>query len=311
MTGRKNRVLGSALLLITAIVWGLAFVAQRNASGDLSAFAVNTFRGVLASAVLLVFFAVDSVYAKKKGLKRVGWNKETILGGILLGVILFLGENLQQMGVAETTAGKTGFITALYIVFVPLFSMLGRKKAGANCWYAVLIAIVGFYFISLSGENFTISRGDLMVLLCSFIYTFHIIYTEIFVRGNDPIKVTLISMVVSGIISIIAMAVAGEIPSPEVVSANIVPLLYIGLVSSGIGFTFQSLGQERVDSSLATLFMSLESVFGLIFGMIILKEPIATKELCGCLLVFIGIFIAQFEFPHTFLKLNKSRYFVE
>lgn len=308
MLDRKTKLAGISFELMTALIWGLAFVAQRKATDSLSAIAVNGLRFALASAFLFVFSIVLDFIFKKQGKEIIPWTKETILGGALLGAILFVGNNLQQLGLEGTSAGKAGFISALYIVFVPIFSLLARKKPKANCWYAVLIAIFGFYLISIN-EALTISKGDLMVFLCSLIFAFHIIYTDIYAKNTDPVKLTFMQMFIGGIISIPAMAIKG-FPTSQAIGENLVPILYIGLCSSGIGFTFQTIGQKKVESSIASLIMSLESVFALIFGIIILKEPMTAKELIGCLLVFIGIFVAQLDSPSKFVKFNKSKLFV-
>jgi len=310
MLEKKNKPSGIISLLLTAMIWGLAFVAQRTASESMDAIAVNTFRFVLASGALIIFCLILDFAFKKAGKRVIPWTKETIIGGSILGVILFLGYNLQQFGMQlGTGAGKSAFITSLYIILVPLFSILIKKRLTFLGKIAVLVSICGFYLISIK-ESFTIEFGDLIVFLCAAIFAYHIIFTDIFSRDTDSVKLTMTEMVVGLIISLIALSITG-FPSKEAVNDNLLSILYIGLCSSAVGFTLQTYGQKRVESSLATLLMSLESIFALIFGTLILKESITNRELMGCLLVFVGVFLAQLEIPRKFLRINPYKFFIE
>lgn len=291
MLQKKNSTAGSLMLIVTALIWGLAFSAQRSASASLDAISFNTFRFVFATAVLIPAVLIFDFVKKKKGIKPIGWNKTTVIGGMLCGAILFIANNLQQLGVESTSAGKASFITSIYIVIVPIFGLLAGRKPQPTGWFAVVVAIAGFWMMSIT-DDFSVTTGDLMVLLCAFMFSFQILFTDIFGENNDAIKFTLVEFATGAVISIPAMAING-FPQPEAIQACILPLLYVGIMSSGVAFTLQTAGQQRTEPAIATLLMSLESVFGLFGGIIILHESSTVKELGGCLLVFVAVFLAE------------------
>lgn len=309
MNKTKTNPLGLIALFLAAAIWGFAFSAQRTASGSLGPFAVNGARYILALVFLCIVYLIYELICKKKGKKLIPWNKDTILGGILTGIILFIGTNLQQAGISNSGAGKTAFITTLYIVMVPIVAMLTRKKPSVLSMFAILMAVIGFYLMCITGVE-EVSTSDLIVLLCALVFTFHILFTDLFSKYTDPIKYTLMQFITAAILSIPAMAIEG-FPSSYELSVNMVALLYVGICSSGLGFTFQTVGQKYVEPSLASLVMSLESVFGLIGGILLLNETSTTRELLGCLFVFIGVFMAQVTIPKTFLKFSRNKYFIE
>lgn len=304
---KRNNILGIVLLLLSALVWGFAFPAQRSAAGTLSAISFNGMRFYLAAATLVVIYVVYAFFCKKRGIKTVGWNKSTILGGALLGAIVFVANNLQQVGIEGTTAGKGSFITALYIVLVPILGLLARKRPSVNCWFAVIVSVCGFYLMCVSSD-LKVTRGDMLVLLSAVMFSFHILFVDIFAKECDPIKLTLVQFVAASLISLPAMAIDG-FPQPQTIGANIFAVLYVGILSAGIGFSLQTAGQKYTEPAIATLLMSLEAVFGLIGGVLFLHEVVSARELGGCLLVFIGVYVAQITIPHKFLRLEKSKLF--
>lgn len=300
--------MGSAMLLMCAIIWGFAFSAQSTASNYLSAISFNGLRFFLAVAVLLVTIIVFDLVKKKKGIAVVGFNRDTIIGGCLCGAILFAANNLQQYGVSLTSVGKASFITTLYIVIVPVLGLLMRRKPTVICCYAILVAIVGFYLMCIT-ESFSITLGDTMVLLCAFVFSFQIIFIDVYAPTTDPVKLTFVQFLAAALISVPAMAIDG-FPAAADINACILPMLYVGILSAGVAFTLQTAGQQRTEPAIATLLMSLESVFGLIGGAVFLHQTSTNRELLGCLLVFVAVFMAQFSFPRTFIKFENSRYFV-
>ncbi len=301
---RKNITLGSVMLITTALIWGLAFVAQRTAAGSIDAISFNGLRFIIgASCLVPVIFFIDFI-SKRKGKNIIGWNKATFLGGVLCGITLFIGNNLQQMGLEQTTAGKAGFITALYIVIVPIIGLLMGRKTHYLGWFAVIIAVLGFWIMCVN-DTFSIGQGDIVLLLCSFVFAFHIIFVDIFSKKCDAIKLTFFQFFVAAIISIPAMAING-FPTVQAIENSIIPLLYVGILSSAVAFTFQTAGQKRTPPALATLIMSLESVFALFGGIIILNESSSPKELIGCLMVFIAVFLAEQEPVKVFLDIKEK-----
>ncbi len=309
LKSKKYTALGSALLTVTALIWGLAFVFQRQLSVAFNAYAFNGSRFFLATIFLFALVIGIDLWKRKQGQDRTKFSKTTILGGMLLGLILFFGNNLQQMGIETTTAGKAGFITSLYIVIVPVLSLLRRKKTGMLGWIAILIAIAGFWTISIT-DDFTVGLGDILILLCAFIFAFHISFMDIFVKEVDAVKLTAIQFLTATVISIPFVAVYG-MPSIGVLADNILPLLYIGVMSSGAGFTLQALGQRWTPPSTATLLMSLESIFALFAGIIILAENPSAQELFGCILIFISVFVAEQSRPKKFLTLKTSKFYTD
>jgi drug/metabolite transporter (DMT)-like permease len=223
--------------------------------------------------------------------------------------VLFVATILQQIGIEQTTSGKAGFITTLYIVMVPLINLLGRKRTSLRTCFAVYIALVGFVLMCLN-EGMSISRGDAIVLYSAVAFSFHIVFVDRYCKNTDPQKLTFLQFATCAVLGIPAMAING-FPTAEVVSASILPILYIGILSSGVAYTLQVFGQKRVESSIATLIMSLESVVALIGGMMILDEQITLKELFGCILVLVAVFIAKNKGRRRTLTLSRSRFFVE
>lgn len=305
----RNQLLGNAMLFGCAIIWGFALVFQRTASETLGAFAFDGLRFFLATAVLLVTYAVSEFVNKKKKKTSTGWNKSTLLGGVLCGISIFWGNNLQQLGVAQTSVGKASFITAVYIVIVPMLCLLLRKKPKILNCYSIFIALVGFYLMCISGQV-SINRGDLTVLASTFMISLQIVFIDLFIDECDPVKLTLIQFLTASVLSLPAMAIEG-MPTAHAINVNIVSVLYVGVLSAGLAFTLQTIGQKYVPPSTTTLIMSLEAVFGMIGGAIFLHENYTVRELCGCLLVLVAVILAQTSAPQKLLKPNRSKFFIE
>ena len=214
------------------------------------------------------------------------------------------GNNLQQYAIAQTTIGKTGFITALYIVFVPLFNVLLRRRIPTNGKFAIVFAVLGFYIMCINGDS-GLTYADALLLLCAIMFSLQIMFIDIFVDEVDPLKITFIQFVVASLLSLPAMAIEG-FPPVSAIQANIMPILYVGIMSAGVGFTFQTIGQRYAPPELATLIMSLESVIAFIGGVAFLHESYSTKEFVGCIIVLLAVFLAQISIPHTMLKPNYS-----
>ena len=285
-----KQVRANLLLLLTAMIWGAAFVAQSVSMDYVGPFTFLCSRSILGGVVLLPVIAVMGKGKKKKE-TRPGNRNILLLGGICCGVMLFIGSALQQIGIQYTTAGKAGFITAMNMVLVPICGLFFGRKPGGKTWAAVVVALVGMYLLCLYGSGI-LSKGDLLEMLCALGFTGHILVVDHFSPKGDGVKMSCIQFFVCGILAGIFMLILEE-PSWENICAAAVPILYAGILSSGAGYTLQIVAQKDTQPTVASLLMSLESVFSLIFGWILLKEAMSGVELLGCILMFAAIIWVQ------------------
>lgn len=282
------------MLLITSVIWGTAFVAQSDAMNYVEPFTYNAVRTLLGGLILIPVILLFRISEKTKGSHTLHYSiKNTVKGGICCGTVLFISSSLQQSGIALTTAGKAGFITALYIVIVPLLLGLILKKAvSLRMWLFVLIAVIGFWFLCMNKE-FRVSKGDLLVLCCAVFFALHIIVVEHFIEKNtDGMLMSCIQFFTASFFMLIGMFLF-ENPDLKCIIDAKIPILYAGIMSSGVAYTLQILGQRYTAPTTATLLMSLESVFAALSGWLILHEKLSPKELCGCVLVFTAVVLAQ------------------
>lgn len=288
------------LLMLAALIWGSAFVAQSVGMDYLGPFSFNCVRSFMGSLVLLpVIWFMDR--QKKETAEHDGQkteegtreqNKKVLLsGGLCCGVILTLSTSLQQIGIKYTTAGKAGFITALYILIVPLLGLILGKRVGNKTWLGVALAVAGMYLLCIK-EGFSISYGDFMVLLCALVFSLHILAVDYFSPRVDGIRLSCIQFFVCGCISAVPMLV-WEHPEISQIIRAWQPLAYAGVLSSGVAYTLQIVTQKHLNPTVASLLMSLESVFAVLTGWLVLNERLSLKELLGCVLVFTAIILAQ------------------
>ena len=293
---KNKRTIANVLLMLTSIIWGLAFVFQRVGMDKIEPLTFNASRMTMgAICVIIVSIIADkrnkNIQKSKENKKEIV--KKTWVGGILCGLFLTAASAVQQMGLVHTTAGKAGFITAMYMLFVPIFNVIiFRKKSETRVWIAVLLGIVGMYLLCLK-ENLVLTKGDALVFLCALLYSGHILCCDKFAPDCDPIKLSAIQFIVSAVLNTV-LAFIFESPTIEAVVSAIVPILYCGLLSGGVGYTLQIVGQKHTDPATASLIMSLESVFALIAGVIILQEKMTGLELLGCIIMFGAILLIQF-----------------
>lgn len=279
-------------LLMAAFIWGVAFVAQSVGMDYIGPFTFNGIRCLIGSIVLIPCMVGFDFWKKKSGEKAVCEDKKTLWkAGILCGVILFAATNAQQIGLQYTTAGKAGFITALYIVLVPIIGIFLKKKTGWNIWISVLIAVVGFYLLCIK-DGFALSKGDFYVLICSLVFPFHIWAVNHYAPKVDGVRLSCIQFLVCGVLSMICMFLF-ESPQIENVLQAWMPLLYAGILSCGVGYTLQIAGQKDFNPTVASLLMSFESVFSVLAGWILLGEALSRREIFGCVLIFAGVILAQ------------------
>lgn len=305
-----KKLVGSLLLFITTIIWGLAFTAQSTAAESIGSFTFNTARCILAAFFLLIVLlcrkGFHAARKKKANEHKPLPKKKLLLGGILCGVTLFIGMNFQQFGIAAyppeaATSGRAGFLTATYVVMIPIVQRLRGKKLQWPVIAAVIGCIIGMYLLCMSGGFEGIYTGDILVFGCALGYTAYILAVD---RCSqlDGLIVSCIQFIVCGTICAVGMLLT-EKPDMTVLLNAAVPILYTGILSSGVGYTLQILGQKTAEPAVASVIMSLESVFAAVFGWLILGEILSARELAGCGLVFLSVLLAQIP---DFIRMNQK-----
>ena len=300
------------LLMLAALIWGSAFVAQSVGMDYLGPFSFNCVRSFMGSLVLLpVIWFMDR--QKKETAEHDGQkteegtreqNKKVLLsGGLCCGVILTLSTSLQQIGIKYTTAGKAGFITALYILIVPLLGLILGKKVGNKTWLGVALAVAGMYLLCIK-EGFSLSRGDALVFIGSVLFTVHILVIDHFSPKADGVELSCIQFLTAGVISSV-LAFVFEKPELSALAEGIIPLAYAGILSSGVAYTLQVIGQRDTDPAVASLLLSMESVFSVLAGWMLLGQALSARELMGCALVFGAVILVQL--PTGKRRLDKKR----
>lgn len=300
----KNRkMIGNLLLTLTAFIWGTAFVFQRKGMESIEPITFTSARMALAAAAvgIAAFIAagrspVDSVPVSDR--EKTDRRKSTVLGGICCGSFLACASIFQQMGIVYTTAGKAGFITAMYMILVPVIGfVLFKKKNTWLVWLAVLTGVAGMYLLCMT-EGFTLTRGDTLVCICAVLFSGHILCCDYFVQRGDPIRISAIQFVTCSALSAVAAWIL-ETPTWEKVLSAAVPILYCGILSGGVGYTLQITAQKFTDPVIASLLLSLESVFAVLAGAILLHERMTPREITGCVVMFIAILLVQIPLPES------------
>ena len=293
-TGQMRNTL---LLFLTAFIWGVAFVAQSVGGEQVGCFTFNGVRSLIGAVVLLPVIAfLDGQKKRELGEKEFqaqkGDFKILLLGGVCCGVMLCIASNFQQYGISFTTVGKAGFITALYIIIVPVLGLFMKKKVGAKIWIGVALATAGLYLLCMTSESFSVSKGDLLVLVCAGFFSLHILIIDHFSPKCDGVRLSCIQFFVCGVISM-AAAFLFETPNLTTILSGWLPILYAGVMSCGVAYTLQIIGQKNMDPTVASLILSLESVFSVLAGWGLLNQKLSARELFGCVLMFAAILLAQ------------------
>ena len=291
---KKIQIQHSLLLLLTAVIWGTAFVAQSVGMDYVGPFTFLCTRSFIGGAALLPVIAfMDRQKSEEARLeeKKPENRKILIRGGILCGLALCFASAFQQYGLLFTTVGKAGFITAFYIVIVPVMGVFLHKKIGWKIWLAVVLAVAGLYFLCIT-ESFSVGKGDILVFLCALVFAVHILVIDHFAPKVDGVKMSCIQFFVCGILSVPFMF-ALETPKITAVMTAWMPILYAGVLSCGVAYTLQILGQKNVNPAVASLLLSLESCFSVLAGWIVLGERLSIREMSGCILMFAAIILAQ------------------
>lgn len=292
----------SMLLLLTAAIWGVAFVAQSVGMDYVGPFTFNTVRSLLGGIVLIPCIVLlkrinvgskDTAGAAEHASgDPAGQRKVLLTGGVACGVLLCIASNLQQFGIMYTSVGKSGFITAMYIVLVPVLGIFLKKKAGIKIWCSVAIAVGGLYLLCMTDSGFSIQKGDLLLLLGAVIFSFHILTIDYFSPKVDGVKMSCIQFFTCGILSMVCMFLF-EQPQIGAILQAWIPIVYAGVLSCGVAYTLQIVGQKGMNPTVASLILSMESVISVIAGWLILHQKLSGRELLGCVLMFVAIILVQ------------------
>ena len=282
------------MLLLAAFIWGSAFVAQSVGMDYVGPLTFNCVRSIIGGVVLIpcIFLLERLKSPEERARAAAESDRKTLLaGGVSCGIVLCAATSMQQFGMQYTSVGKAGFITALYIVIVPVLGLFFGKRCGLKIWLGVFIALVGFYLLCMTG-GFALERGDLYLLGCSLLFSFHILVIDHFSPLVDGVKMSCIQFLVSGVLSGAAMLLF-ETPSIAGIVAGAGPILYAGVLSSGVAYTLQIIGQKNYNPTVATLLLSLESVFSVLTGWMVLHQKLSPREIAGCVLIFAAVILAQ------------------
>lgn len=316
------------LLLMAAFIWGSAFAAQRTGMQHVDPFTFNTFRCIFACAtlivVILVISAIKAITPTIKRTSQIGDSnsaeiqtpipaeetssmpdkkhskKILFAGGFFCGVILFIASTFQQFGIVTTSAGKTGFITALYIVLVPIFGVILGKKVRPILWLSIALSVIGLGLLTLK-NGFSVESGDLLVLACAFFFAIHILVIDYYSPKTNGVIMSLIQFAICGTLSCTCMIIF-ETPDFSAIAAIWFPIAYAGVMSSGVAYTLQIVAQKDADPTIACLLLSLESVFSVLSGWLILGEQLSPKELTGCAIMFVAVVLSQLPSKEQRLK---------
>ena len=300
---KKTEWKSPALLFLTAVVWGVAFVAQSVGMDYVGPFTFNCIRCLIGAVVLVpCIWFLDGWKQRPDGAScgresagapsgASDGSHALLAGGICCGLALFVASNLQQIGIQYTTVGKAGFITALYIVMVPVFGIFLKKRAGIRVWVSVALAVAGLYLLCIT-DRLALGKGDILVLLCAVVFAVHILVVDHFSAKADGVRMSCIQFLVCGLLSGVCMLITEHPEMPLILQAW-QPILYAGVFSCGVGYTLQIVGQKGTDPTVASLILSLESVVSVLAGWLLLGQRLSVRELGGCVLMFAAILLAQ------------------
>ena len=289
----NKKVLGAFSLLTATVLWGSAFASQNIAMAYMKPFAFQAGRCFIAVICMLPVIAIADRFKKDGHSFCKRWmDKSLWKAGLLCGIPLFLACNLQQIALVDTDAGKAGFLTAMYIIFVPILGLFCKKKLSLNIPISVILAAVGLYFLSCT-NGFSVSTGDALLLGCAVMFAVQILFVDKFAREIDTLRLNAIQGLTCAVLSTIVMMVTEPLPALNAITQCAIPLLHVGFLSMGVAYALQIIGQKHIEPTAASLIMSLESVFAAVFGIIILNQQMSQREFFGCLLLFCAVIISQ------------------
>lgn len=288
------RLRADLLLVLAALIWGFAFVGQRTGMEHLGPFAFNAARFFIGGLTLLPLIAVLDRQRRRADLRVIPLDDRALLrGGVLAGVVLFAGATLQQTGIVFTTAGKTGFITSLYVVLVPLLGLFLGQRPSAAVWVGAGLAAAGLYFLTIEG-GLRMAWGDLLVLAGAFVWAIHFLILGRLSPRTDTVKLALIQFMVCAVLSAVAALLTETTTTTAAgLRAALVPILYTGILSVGVGYTLQVVALRHARPADAAILLSLEAVFAVLAGRLLLNEQLTARAFFGCALMLAGILISQ------------------
>ncbi|MBP5167537.1 MAG: DMT family transporter [Oscillospiraceae bacterium] len=282
----RQKLAGTLMLLLTAVIWGSAFVAQ---SVGMDYIGPLTFNGVRSAIGALALIPVMLIFRDRSADK-----KQTLKAGLICGLIMFAATDLQQIGIQYTTVGKAGFITSFYIVLVPIIGVFMKKRTGPLTWIAVAIALCGLYLLCMKSGELNLGKGDLFVFGSAVLYAMHIVCVDAMSRSVDAVRVSFIQFIITGVLAC-SLALIFERPAAGRIADAWLPLLYAGVLSCGVAYTLQIVAQKRVPPTAASLIMSLEAVVSVLSGWLLLKQSMSARELTGCVLMFAAVIMIQLK----------------
>ena len=301
---KKRNIKSPAILVLTALIWGFAFVAQSVGMDYVGPFTFNCVRSILGGLVLIPVILVMDRIGHKKGIEdndqktaedssqKTDKDRATLIkGGVCCGVVLMAASSLQQIGIMTTSVGKAGFLTALYIVLVPVLGLLIGKRCSWGLWISVAMALAGFYLLCIK-DGFSIEKGDICLLLSALLFSVHIIVIDYFSPKTDGVKMSCIQFFVCGLVCGVFMLIFEDFNIASVMAAGI-PILYAGVLSCGVAYTLQIIGQKNYNITIASLILSLESVFSVLGGWLVLHQTLSIREGIGCVVIFVAVILAQ------------------
>ena len=306
----KSQIKGVLLLLLTSLIWGISFVSQSVGMESVDAFTFMGIRTLMGATVLLPFIIVRDNITKKNMTKeelaeRKANDKKTIKYGIIIGIFLCIATNLQQFAFYYSTAGKIAFITAMYMFFVPLVGLFFKKKVPLSTWLCIAAGVWGLFLLCVNPSEFgKFNKGDILALICALFFCFQILLIERFAPSCDGVKLSCVQFYTSGIITAILMFIF-EKPEWKAIKSAAIPLLYSGIMSCGIAYTLQVVGQKYCEATIASLAMCMESVFAVLASAILLHEKLSAREITGCAIMFAAIVTTQLVDIYKSRKQNK------
>lgn len=305
---KYKKLISPTILLAAAMIWGFAFAAQ-DAASEVGAFTLGFSRSIIAGVFLIaVVMILDRITRNGRVLfskRGVDINRDEMIGGVICGVILAAASAFQQIGInAGTDGGKAAFITALYVVLVPIYALALKKKAPINVWVSIVIAMVGFYLLCIK-ENLTMAPSDILVVIAAVIFPIHILTIDHFSPRCDGVRMSMVQFFVAAIVNLIIALIAESPLDFPLVADNILPILFLGIGSSGVAYTLQIIGQKGVNPAVASIILSLESVFGVIGTALFLGQTLSPREYIGCAVVLAAVVLSQIE-PSLFKNRNSK-----
>ncbi len=282
-----NRLFSQGLLFLTAFIWGTAFVAQKIGADFLQPFYYNGLRFALGFLVLGIFYYF---FGKKVNL----FGKKNLISGLVCGLLLFAGASLQQMGIQYTTSGKAGFITGLYVILVPFLGIFLGKKASKAMWIGCILAFGGLYLLAVADIGGKVNGGDFLIFLSAIFFTFHVVSIDLFLKSVDSLELSLVQFASCSLLSFI-FALFWESVTFAGFRECFWPLIYGGVLSVGVAYTLQIVGQKKVEPTAAAIILSFEVVFAAVGGYFVLGETITLREQIGCVFMLTGIVVSQFK----------------